>query len=282
MRRGTGATPNAVFHGGLSKVFVKPILAAADWRMTWAFVAAVVGLVSFMKAVSLRCSRRPVRNRLFFLLSPLPSVDSWRRVVLVTADDVRQTFKRCVLGTGAFLICHWIYWRLVTTLNLSGWSLSYLGAPLVWLMGEAGGPIARAFYLPAGGRIPLPHDGVLASRSVADFWGNRWNVWFSDWFRQVIFRRRRARPATALMQVFLVSGLFHEIVLNLNLWLLTGHAPFGSMMLYFGLQALGILAERKWLPKYPTASVSFTWLVVLGPAPLIVNEALLRILQLWR
>jgi len=26
----------------------------------------------------------------------------------------------------------------------------------------------------------------------------------------------------------------------------------------------------------------FVWLVVLGPAPLIVNEALLRTLQLWR
>ena len=250
--------------------------------MTWAFVATVAALGFLMKALSLRCARRPVRNRLCFILSPLASVDSWRRVVMATADDVRQTFIRCVLATGAFLICHWIYRRLVTTLNLSGWSLSYLGAPLVWLMGESGGSIICALYLPTGRLMPLPHDAVLAARSVADFWGKRWNAWFSDWFRQVIFRRWRARPVTALMLVFLVSGLIHEIVLNLNLWFLTGHAPFGSMMLYFGVQPLGILAERNWLTNYPKVNVGFAWLIVLGPAPLIVNEALLRALQLGR
>ena len=97
-----------------------------------------------------------------------------------------------------------------------------------------------------------------------------------------MFRRWRTRPVTALMLVFLVSGLIHEVVLNLNLWFLTGRAPFGSMILYFGLQAVGILAERNWLAKYPKAKVVFAWLIVLGPAPLIVNEALLRTLQLWR
>ena len=250
--------------------------------MTWAFIAACVLLVALMNVVSLLVSRQPVGNRLFFILSPLPSLDSRRKDLTAAAGDIRPTFIRCALMTGAFLICHWIYWQLVTTLKLSGWSLSYLGAPLVWLMGEAGGPIVRALYLPTGKLMPLPHDGVLGARSVADFWGKRWNVWFSDWFRQVMFRRWRTRPVTALMLVFLVSGLIHEVVLNLNLWFLTGRAPFGSMMLYFGLQALGILAERNWLAKYPKAKVVFAWLIVLGPAPLIVNEALLRTLQLWR
>jgi hypothetical protein len=250
--------------------------------MPWVFVATVVLLVSLMKAVSLLCCRQWPRSQLFFILSPLPSVDSLRRVEAATPCDVRRTFARCGLMVGAFLFAHWIYWRLVTALNLSGWWLSYLGAPLVWLMGEAGGSVVRALYLPTGRLVPLPHDHVLAARSVAGFWGRNWNVWFSDWFRQVIFRRWRARPVVALLLVFLTSGAIHEWVLNFNLWLIIGYAPFSSMVLYFGLQALGVLAERSWFANHPTAKAYFVWLVVLGPAPLIVGEGLLRTLQLWR
>ena len=249
--------------------------------MTGAFVASLVLLGALMKSVSLRCSRKPVGNRLFFILSPLVSVGSWRRTVRVTANAVLRSFGRSFLLTGAFLFGHWIYWRLVRTHGLSGWTLSYLGAPLVWWMGEAGGSIVRTLYLPSGRVMPLPHDHVPTARSLAEFWGRRWNLWFSDWFRQVFFRPLRAHPVTGLFLVFLVSGVIHEWVLNFNLWLITGHAPFGSMMLYFGLQPLGILFERRWLAHHPKANVCFAWLAVVGPVPWVVNEALLRILQLF-
>src|SRR6476661_8434017 len=96
---------------------VSPILATADWRMSWVFVATVVLLVSLMKAASLLCCRQQPRSPLFFLLSPLASVDSLRRVGAVASGDVRQTFARCGLMVGAFLFAHWTYWRLVTALD---------------------------------------------------------------------------------------------------------------------------------------------------------------------
>lgn len=257
------------------------MLAVGNWKMTWAFVTAVAVLGLLMKAASLLCNRERPRGLPFFLLSPLASVDSLRRVGAVTMGVVRQTLLRCGWTISAFLLVHWVYWQLVATLNLSGWWLSYLGAPLVWLMGEAGGPVVRALYLTSGKLVPLPHDHVLAAGSLAEFWGQRWNVWFSDWFRQVIFRPCRRMPVQAMVVVFLISGAMHEFVLNFTLWLITNHAPFGSMMIYFGLQALGILAERKWFSKGTPMNRCFVWLVVLGPAPLIVNEALLRTLQLW-
>jgi hypothetical protein len=250
--------------------------------MTWAFAGSVALLGSSMKGVSLLCSRQPVCNRLFFILWPLASVDSLRRVAAVSGGAVRRTLTNSVLLVGAFLCVHWAYWRLVVALDLSGLWLSYLGAPLVWLMGESGGSIVRMFFLPTGKLIPLPHNRVLSARNLAAFWGRHWNIWFSDWFRQVIFWRWRARPVTAVVLVFLISGAMHEFVLNFNLWLITGHAPFGSMMLYFGVQALGILVEQKWFSKRALINRCFAWLVVLGPAPLIVNEGLLRALHLWR
>jgi len=119
------------------------------------------------------------------------------------------------------------------------------------------------------------------ARSIADFWGRRWNLWFSDWFRYAILTRLRRWPALALILIFAVSGVMHEWVINVPLYYLTGRALFGSMMVYFLLQAAGILLERRFLRHHERLRVGFAWLVILAPAPLIMNEGLLRTLHLW-
>jgi hypothetical protein len=73
----------------------------------------------------------------------------------------------------------------------------------------------------------------------------------------------------------------HEWVINVPLYYLTGAAWFGSMMIYFPLQAVGILVERRFLKRYAGLRVGFAWFVILAPAPLIMNEGLLRTLHLW-
>jgi hypothetical protein len=65
------------------------------------------------------------------------------------------------------------------------------------------------------------------------------------------------------------------------LYYLTGKVRFGSMMVYFLLQGAGLMVERRFLRYAPRARVLLVWLVVLGPAPLILNEGLLRALLLW-
>ena len=117
-------------------------------------------------------------------------------------------------------------------------------------------------------------------RGIADFWGNHWNLWFSDWSRYAVFSRLRRRPVLALLLVFAISGLVHEWVINVPLYLLTGRAPFGSMMVYFLLQAAGLLLERRFLKSRVRGKVAFAWLVILAPAPLVMNEGLLRTLHL--
>jgi hypothetical protein len=51
------------------------------------------------------------------------------------------------------------------------------------------------------------------------------------------------------------------------------------MVLYFELQALGILIERRM--RHRGVRLVLVWLFVFGAAPLIVNEGLLRVLHLW-
>ena len=84
----------------------------------------------------------------------------------------------------------------------------------------------------------------------------------------------------ALILVFAISGMVHEWVINVPLYFLTGRAPFGSMMVYFLLQAAGLLLERRFLQGRVRGKVAFAWLVILAPAPLVMNEGLLRTLHL--
>jgi predicted transporter len=115
---------------------------------------------------------------------------------------------------------------------------------------------------------------------VGDFWGNRWNLWYSDWSRYAIFRRLRSRPVLALLLAFAISGVLHEWVINVTLYFVTGRALFGTMMMYFLIQGAGVLVERRF-KKHRCFAVVFTWLVVLAPVPLVINEGLLRAMHLW-
>ncbi len=134
--------------------------------------------------------------------------------------------------------------------------------------------------IPWGRLLPLPHGSAPPlAKSVAEFWGRRWNVWMSDWFRQIIFPPLRTCPVLALFLVFLASGVLHESVINVPLYIVTGRKCFGFMILYFLLQALGILIERR--TRNRGMRIFLVWLFVFGAAPLIVNEGLLRILHLW-
>ena len=136
-------------------------------------------------------------------------------------------------------------------------------------------------WLPTGWRLPPLVDHPAQTRGVTEFWSRRWNLWFSDWFHHAIFSRMRGHPVWALFTVFAVSGVMHEWVVNVPLYFLTGRICFGSMMIYFLLQPVAILVERRFLARAPIARVALAWLAVVGPVPLLLHEGLLRVLCLW-
>ena len=249
-------------------------------RMTAGFVLALALTGYLMKLTALLVPARSNGTRWLFLFSPLVSPTSLDRSKPL--DHVLSLLLKTLVVSGALLLVYFIYWRLRNKFQLPALLRSYLKIPAVYLWGEVLGCYIGLFWSWSGRLLPSVQNGPLLARGIADFWSNRWNVWFSDWFRFVIFNRLRHRPVVGLFVVFGVSGLIHECVVNLPLYLVTGTNLFGSMMAYFLLQAAGVLLERTVSKTNLRLRVLLAWLVVFVPAPLVINEGLLRALQLWR
>jgi hypothetical protein len=249
-----------------------------NWQMTvlYLLALALLGFVMKLVAILLPISIRVERPHLFWLLLSPVSIRKLQPI-----KSVRRVLLRAALLCAAVVPTYWICWDLIRMGHIHGIVLSYLAVPVVLLMAEVLVAVASVLWLPSGRVLPPIFNHPWRSRSVADFWGNRWNLWFSDWFRYAIFSRLRPRPVFALFLVFAVSGLMHEWVINVPLYYLTGRFLFGTMIIYFLLQAVGILFERHFLKGHPRSKAAFVWLIVLAPLPLVWNEGLLRVLHLW-
>lgn len=83
----------------------------------------------------------------------------------------------------------------------------------------------------------------LLSKSLTEFWGQRWNLAFSEMTTLGVYRPLRARVGTraATGAAFLFSGLLHELAISLPV-----KAGFGLPLLYFALHAVAMSREQRW------------------------------------
>jgi hypothetical protein len=243
-------------------------------------VATVAVILKFFEIRRAGQNVPPARLKVF-LLSPLLTINSVLRLKPVTPTLIRDLLKSAILTFVLSVISFRLYWWIVKEAHVSFWIYYYLAIPVVFLIGNLYGSLSQIALSPSGFVIPPQHNRLFSCRSLAEFWGNGWNIWVGDWLREHIFMRLRRHPRWALFATFLLSGLLHEVVINLPLYWVTGRALFGTMILFFLAQALGIFFERKYLRAHPVAMRVLTWIVLVAPAPLVLNEAALRAFRLW-
>ena len=107
----------------------------------------------------------------------------------------------------------------------------------------------------------------VASTSVSEFWGRRWNTAFRDLTHRFLFRPLSARLGvrSAILAGFIFSGLVHELVISIP-----AGGGYGGPTLFFGVQGSAILAERSSLGHgldlgTPWKGWLFTTLVIVIP-----------------
>ena len=247
-----------------------------------AFLGLVLVTIWTMKGFSLALySGRKVEGRTSFLFTPLPSLDTWRRCASGGAAMWKKVWLDFIYYLAVTGLAYGLYWTYARYQHPPRVLLSYLAViPALYSMLIVG-PLAQLMFLPLGILLPAQHRNPVASASVAEFWGSRWNIWIGDWYKQAIFRPLRRSPLLASLATFLFSGVLHDLLINAPSFLLYGRNFFGPMTLYFLLQWLGIVLDRKLLHAWPRPRRAFAWIVVVAPAPLFFNEPMLRIIFLW-
>lgn len=149
-------------------------------------------------------------------------------------------------------------WTSAWLKTILGATAIWGGARLAWTIGPAPaawtGMIGIAlmlhygvFHLVALGwrRIGVDAAPIMRSpaltTSLSEFWSERWNRGFNDLAHGLLFRpaRRRLGIRGAILLVFLVSGLIHDLVISFP-----AGGGFGLPTLYFLIQGLGVLLVR--------------------------------------
>ena len=248
--------------------------------IVWFWMTVLVSALA-MKLSSLKAARLALSPMDFVLLSPVFSTVSWKKKVAVDRALIRRILIRGVLLFLPFAASWRLYLTLVPPIRPSVLAQSYLALIPLYCMGEFASVVFEFVYLPTGWHFPAHHRFPPLSKTLAEFWGSRWATWVADWLRQMVFDRYRRRPVLGLFAAFFLSGLWHELLINVPLYLFYRVNVLGSMLLYFSIQALGILGERKFSLGEGLLHRVYTWAVVVIPAPLVMNEGVLRAVGLF-
>ena len=125
-----------------------------------------------------------------------------------------------------------------------------LGAMLPWLVRQIGFEVGPLFRAPE------------RAESLADFWSRRWNLPFVEMDRLLFLRplRKRLGARGALLGVFVVSGVFHELGISYPAW-----AGWGGPMIYFLIQGILVAFIEPRLPQRLRRIGA--WLAILAPLP---------------
>jgi hypothetical protein len=253
---------------------------ASDLELRFLFWCGVVASIFVMKAVSFFRFRPAGTTSYFgFWFTPLCSFCSWMRAPVASRADRKSLIVRAILSLVALVVMYWGYCWTIDLTKVHGPWLAYFGIPFIVLF-EANGSVIRLLCLPLGKLIPNVHRHLLASRSVGDFW-RRYNVWVNEWFSENLFQLLKNRPLFASFGVFVFSGVWHELLINIPFLVLFRVNLIGTMLGYFTLQWLGIVADRRLAKRRPNLRRYFMYFVVIAPAPLIFNESLMRIFGWW-
>lgn len=184
---------------------------------------------------------------------------------------------------GAALI--WVVTRHTLTVNwlLAGWT-GMIGIILALHFGLF--HLLALAWRAAGVPVTPLMRAPLLSRTVGEFWAERWNTAFHRLAARLLFRpfRRVFRLPAATMLVFLVSGLIHDLVISIP-----ARGGYGLPTLYFLIQGAAVLLERTNFaghcgPNRSLPSRLFTIIITAGPAfwlfhPVFVRNVILPFLK---
>ncbi|MEM9250763.1 MAG: membrane bound O-acyl transferase family-domain-containing protein [Planctomycetota bacterium] len=213
----------------------------------------------------------PLWRHLAYLVA-WPGLDA--RAFLLAPPPARPTPTEWAAATARLAAGAALYWgvaRLAVDLPyLAGW-VGMVG--LIMMLHFGSMHLMSCAWRAVGVDARPLMQRPLASTSLAEFWGRRWNTAFRDLTHRYLFKplTRRMRPGVALLVGFLFSGVIHDAVISLP-----AGGGYGGPTAFFAIQALGIVAERSAAAKRlglgrGPIGWAFAMVLLAGPACLLFH-----------
>ena len=277
--------------------FLGPVLAAAmvvvlmtawhrpAWVFMWVMAFAIYAGFKWLtyREALVQGLAAPARTRVIYLLC-WPGMSLKEFAGAPPAKEAGRSVPRWLAPTAKTLVGAGLVWFAVPAISADAWLLrGWLGMVGIIMMLHFGTFHLLALALQTANLNARPNmQAPLLARSLADFWGRRWNTAFNVLAERYGFRPLTPRigPRAARAAVFLASGLLHEAVITLP-----ARGGYGLPTAYFALQAVGLFVERVTLiRRRPWLKRLFAWLVLLAPIgclfpPVFVRNVMLPMLQ---
>lgn len=225
----------------------------------------------------------PLKTRLIYLFC-WPGMSLKEFAAKPPVKERMNSVRRWLAPTARSLVGAGLVWLAVPAIPSEAWLLrGWVGMIGTIMMLHFGTFHLLTLALQACGFNARPNmQSPWLARSMADFWGNRWNTAFNVLANRYGFRLLAPGIGSrmAIVVVFLASGFLHEAVITLP-----ARGGFGLPAAYFALQAAGLLVERLPLIRHrPWRKRLFTWLVLIAPlgclfAPVFVHTVILPMLH---
>jgi hypothetical protein len=210
-------------------------------RGTWSLQARLVHVISVVD------ERRLVRARPVFDGAALLQATLWELLALVLYQGVGLASR--FHGPLYWLVRWFFALAVVYTLSAGAYRLLFLA------------------YRAIGFITPPLHIAPAASRSVQEFWGERWNRTIGLWLAETFFRplARRRHPVMGVLAAFAASALVHAYIA----WVAVSWEMAIATLVFFLSQAVVIAVERllrvrEW-SKVAGHAWAIAWMAGLSP-----------------
>ena len=219
------------------------------WVFMWMLAAAIFAGCKWQTWWEARATMRVARNwrRSVAYLLLWPGMEA-QEFFEDSAEKPRVPARAWIAGIGksfAGIALIWIGARVISSRHplLGGWA-GMVGLVLFLHFG--------AFHLIALAwqRSGVPVNPImrrpLASRSLSELWGKRWNLGYRKLSHSLVFLplQKRYGLVVGTLSAFLASGLLHDLVISVP-----ARGGYGLPTAYFLAQGLGVIVERSEVGK---------------------------------
>lgn len=246
------------------------------WVLMWTLALVIYSGCKWLTWRQAPIALEPTLRHLAYLLA-WPGMDAAafldRRLTPACkprAGDWLFAAAKLVVGASVLL------WAVVFSHTQASWVVGWIGMVGVVLILHFGVFDVLSLAWRGAGIDARPlMDWPLASTSLGEFWGRRWNTAFRDLAFRFVFRVAASAvgPRAAIAVVFILSGLVHEMVISVP-----AAAGYGGPTLFFTAQAGGLFVQRSRFGRKIGLGRGgkgwlFTMLVLITPLPLLFPPA---------